>query len=51
VLHDAVGRELQRMRLPTGQIDTPLQLPRAGTYIYTLRRNGLVARTGRVVAY
>jgi hypothetical protein len=51
VLHDAVGRELISLRLPPGHIDTPLQLPRAGTYIYTLRRNGLVARTGRVVAY
>jgi hypothetical protein len=46
-----VGRELISLRLPPGHIDTPLQLPRAGTYIYTLRRNGLVARTGRVVAY
>jgi len=50
-VHDAVGREVTQLRLPPGFCDTPLQLPGAGTYLYTLRRDGEVARVGRVVVY
>jgi hypothetical protein len=50
-IHDAVGRPVTQLRLPPGLCDTPLELPGAGTYLYTLRRDGQVARVGRVVVY
>lgn len=50
-VHDAVGRVVQRQRLAPGLVNETLMLPGTGAYLYTLRRDGQVARSGRVVMH
>jgi len=51
LLYDVMGREVERVPLPTGMIDVLLPVPVVGAYIYTLRdAHGPIA-TGKWVAY
>jgi hypothetical protein len=48
-IHDVAWRELDRIPLPSGRMDIGHVIRRSGTYFFTVRSQGRILQTGKLV--
>jgi|694.fasta_scaffold05688_22 hypothetical protein len=48
-IHDLTWREIDRFTLPTGRVDIDHEIRESGTYFFTVRSQGRILRTGKLV--
>lgn len=48
-IHDMAWREIDRLNIPPGVVDVPYRFPSNGTFFYSVREEGRILYSGRVI--